>query len=654
MDKIDANDPETRSPDFVRENLLRLQALFPELLTEGPAGASINLDVLKTLVGDQTVTDADEKYGLNWHGKRQARQLALTPSTGTLRPCPEDSLDWDTTQNLMIEGDNLEVLKLLQKSYAGKVKLIYIDPPYNTGKDFVYPDHFQDNIQNYLELTGQVEGGRKISSNTEASGRFHTDWLNMMYPRLKLARNLLSDDGVIFISIDYTELARLQDVCAEIFGEESFIGTFAWRKKSSISYLSTSILTIHEHILAYSKSPASITLVDQIRWQHDTEPVFHVFQAGNPERERIIRAGARLKSASREPDAVEMPAGIYKLPSHSVEFLNQATFRGGILQGDIVVRGRFTVGQDLLDSTPATILISRSGMMYQEKDGEPRSKPPLSIIDENQWVTRIASGEIKALFGQDAVFGYPKPVGLIKYLCHLFPDNSTPVLDFFAGSGTTGHAVMAQNAADGGTRRFILVQLPEPLDTANKDQKAAADFCDELSKPRTIAELTKERLRRASRKLRDENPLFSGDLGFRVFKLDSSNIRAWEPNRENLEQTLLDHEQHLKADRTEGDVLYEVLLKLGLDLCVPIEQRTLAGKTVHSVGGGVLLACLADRIDRTEVEELGRGLAAWRKELSPAGDTTCLFRDDAFVDDVAKTNLAALLQQHGIARVRSL
>lgn len=543
MDKIHAQDPETRSPDFFEENLARLKALFPEMVTEGPTGASINVDVLKTLVGDRTVTDADEKYGLNWHGKRQARRLALTPSTGTLRPCPEDSLDWDTTQNLMIEGDNLDVLKLLQKRYAGKVKLIYIDPPYNTGKDFVYPDNFQDSIKNYLERTGQIEGGRKISSNTEASGRKHTNWLNMMYPRLKLARNLLSDDGVLFVSIDDTELARLQDVCAEIFGEESFIGTFAWRKKSSISYLSTSMLTIHEHILAYSKSPSGITLVDHIRWQHDTESVFHVFQSGNPERERIVRAGARLKNASREFDIVEMPAGIYKLPSHSVEFLNQATFKEGILQGDIVVRGRFTVGQDLLDSIPAAILINKSGMMYQEKDGEPRSKPPLSIIDENQWVTRTASAEIKAIFGQDAVFSYPKPVGLIKYLCHLFPDNSALVLDFFAGSGTTGHAVMAQNAADGGNRRYILVQLPEPLDATCKNQRIAAEYCDQLGKPRTIAEITKERLRRASRKIRDENPLFTGDLGFRVFKLDSSNIRAGEPDREDLvEQKIRDLE----------------------------------------------------------------------------------------------------------------
>ena len=233
MRKITADDVLSKTTDGVAENLAALSAMFPELVTEGPDGVAVNLDVLKQLVGDQTVTDAEEKYGLNWHGKRRARQLALTPSTGTLRPCPEDSVDWDTTQNLMIEGDNLEVLKILQKSYAGKVKLIYIDPPYNTGKDFVYPDNFQDNIKNYLELTGQTgDGGKKLSSNTEASGRFHTDWLNMMYPRLKLARNLLREDGVMLIHMDEHEHANISTLLSDIFGEENILGAAVWDKKN--------------------------------------------------------------------------------------------------------------------------------------------------------------------------------------------------------------------------------------------------------------------------------------------------------------------------------------------------------------------------------------------------------------------------------------
>ena len=253
MKKLNENDPETRSPDLITENIEKLKGLFPELISEGPEGVSINIDVLKSLVGDKTVTENDEKYGLNWFGKRRARQLALTPSTGTLRPCPEESVDWDTTQNLMIEGDNLEVLKLLQKSYAGRVKLIYIDPPYNTGKDFVYPDDFKDNIKNYLELTGQVEGGRKISSNTEASGRLHTNWLNMMYPRLKLARSLLSPGGVIFVSIADHEQHDLRLSMDEIFGPENFVATVIWHKMDSPKNTAIHFSEDHDYVLVYAK-----------------------------------------------------------------------------------------------------------------------------------------------------------------------------------------------------------------------------------------------------------------------------------------------------------------------------------------------------------------------------------------------------------------
>ncbi len=256
MQKIEATSPEVQSANLVADNVAQLKALFPELVTEGPHGPAVNLDVLKALVGNSTVTDAEEKYGLNWHGKRAARQLALTPSTGTLRPCPDESVDWDTTKNLMIEGDNLEVLKLLQKSYAGKVKLIYIDPPYNTGKDFVYPDSFQDSIRNYMELTGQLEGGRKISSNTEASGRFHTDWLNMMYPRLKLARTLLREDGSIFITIDDGEAANLRLICDDIFGEENFRACVSWQKKYAVSNNFKGIASIRDVVLIYAKSPS--------------------------------------------------------------------------------------------------------------------------------------------------------------------------------------------------------------------------------------------------------------------------------------------------------------------------------------------------------------------------------------------------------------
>jgi adenine-specific DNA-methyltransferase len=657
MKKLTLNDPETSSLDGVAENIRRLKALFPELVTEGPNGAAVNVDVLKALVGDATVTDADEKYGLNWHGKRRARQLALMPSTGTLRPCPEESVDWDTTQNLMIEGDNLEVLKLLQKSYAGKVKLIYIDPPYNTGKDFVYPDDYQDSIKNYLELTGQVEGGRKISTNTEASGRFHTNWLNMMYPRLRAAREMLRSDGVIFISIDDSELGNLRAVCDEVFGGENFVGRVTWERKRKGSHLSPKFVQRTESLLIYSQSNADIRLFGEPAGEEEDQPLV---KRTNATKTLTIPAGV-VETSMEDGD---LEPGLYGSGSSAVELLSPAVIRNGRFSTQLTLRGPFIWTQQNLDEElkeGARLFIRTRNLSLRVLKAAHRQgfKALSSILTQAVGTNEDALSELAKLFDvpEDEVpFDYPKPLGYIQKIVSSAThwDRDAIVIDFFGGSGTTGHAVMAQNALDGGRRRYVLVQLPEPLDPENKDQKVAADFCDKLNKPRNIAELTKERLRRAAKKIKDENPTYTGDLGFRVFKLDSSNIRPWEPDSDNLEQTLLDSMEHIKADRTETDVLYELLLKLGLDLCVPIESRTFADKEVHSVGGGVLMACLAPKIERTEVEALAQGIVDWHKALAPAGDTTCVFRDSAFADDVAKTNMAAILEQHGITNVRSL
>lgn len=293
---------------------------------------------------------------------------------------------------------------------------------------------------------------------------------------------------------------------------------------------------------------------------------------------------------------------------------------------------------------------------YEDEEGAEHD--PFYCFMESDWSSTSEAGkaELNEILGNDHGFDTVKPTRLLKTLIQSItnPGNNEIVVDFFAGSGTTGHAVMAQNSADGGNRRYVLVQLPEPLDPENKDQKTAANFCDQIGKPRTIAELTKERLRRAAKKVKDDNTLFAGDLGFRVFKLDSSNIRAWEPNRDDLEQTLLDHAEHIVSGRSEQDILYELLLKLGLDLTVPIEQKPIAGKTVHSIGAGALLVCLSDTIDRDAIEPLAQGIVAWHNELKPAVDTRLVFRDSAFADDVAKTNLTAILQQQGLDDVRSL
>jgi len=671
MKKLTPNDPETRSPDLVAENLSALKALFPELVTEGPDGAAINVDVLKALVGDKTVTDAEEKYGLNWHGKRRARQLALTPSTGTLRPCPEESVDWDNTQNLMIEGDNLEVLKLLQKSYAGKVKLIYIDPPYNTGKDFVYPDNFQDSIKNYLELTGQVEGGARISSNTEASGRFHTDWLNMMYPRIKAAQSLLRQDGAIFVSCDETEQARLRLAMDEVFGAENFVADMVWAagRKNDSRLISVS----HEYIVCYARDAGFLT-AEKVEWRQRKKGLEDIYsQYEKVKREHGANYSA-MTAAMKEwykGLADSHPAKAHKHYAHvdarGVYFPDNISWPGGGGPKYEVLHPR----------TKKPVAVPSRGWMTSDPEkikqwiaedrvhfGVDETSVPCikSYLRDREYQApysvfyqdgRAATKRLRDLMGDDC-FDFPKDEFVLQEIVEMLTGPGDTVLDYFAGSGTTAHAVMAQNAADGGNRHYILVQLPEPLDPENKDQKVAAEFCDKIKKPRNIAELTKERLRRAAKKIKDENPMFAGDLGFRVFKLDSTNIREWDPKRDGLEGSLQMSIEHLKTDRKEADILYELLLKLGLDLCVPIETRKVAGKDVHSIGGGVLMTCLAQKITRDDVEKLGSGIVEWRKALAPASETTCVFRDSAFADDVAKTNLAAILNQHGIANVRSL
>ena len=631
MQKIDAASSLAQSADIQTYNIAKLKALFPEVFTEGKDGAAINVDVLKGLVGN-VVTDADEKYGLNWHGKRRARQLALTPSTGTLRPCPGESVDWDTTQNLMIEGDNLEVLKLLQKSYAGKVKLIYIDPPYNTGNDFVYPDNFQDSIKNYLQLTGQVEGGAKISSNTDASGRFHTDWLNMIYPRLKLAHSLLRDDGVIFVSIADHEIHNLRAAMNEVFGEENFVAAVIWQKVFSPKNSARHFSEDHDYVVVYAKN-AEV-------WKPRLLP-------------RTEEMEARYSNPDNDP-------------------------RGPWTSGDVSARNYYGEGTYPITSPTGRVIegpppgrywgvseanfreLDRDRRIWWGADGNnmPRLKRFLSQVQDGKvpqtlWLhtevgnTQEAKKELLAAVSfpsSDVVFDTPKPTRLMRRILQLAttPDSADIVIDFFAGTGTTMDAMYQQNAEDGGKRRCILVQLPEPLAGAE-----AAGWT-------TIADVTKARIRGAGKRRREADPMFAGDAGFRVFKLDTSNILAWAPNRENIEQSLLDHLEHVDAGRTEADVLYELLLKLGLDLCVPIERQTIAGKTVHSVGGGVLMACLDTTITAADAEPLALGIAAWHQKLAPAGDTTCVFRDSAFVDDVAKSNLAAILEQQGIAKVRSL
>ncbi|MCI7875814.1 site-specific DNA-methyltransferase, partial [Klebsiella pneumoniae] len=565
MNKLSPEMPELQSMNITADNITKLKSLFPEAFNEN----GIDFDVLKQLLGEN-VDEKEERYGLNWHGKRQARQLALTPSRGTLRPCKDESVDWHNTKNLMIEGDNLEVLKLLQKSYAGKVKLIYIDPPYNTGKDFVYPDNFQDNMKNYLEITGQTEDGARLSTNTETSGRYHTDWLNMIYPRLKLARNLLKEDGVIFISIDDTEVDNLKKVCSEIFGEENFVANIVWQKKYSPQNDATYFSDMHDHILVYAKQRKT-SKNDSNGWNIDFLP-------------RSDEQNAAYKNPDNDP------RGVWKSVDLSVKTYSKANdYSITTPSGRIVTPPASRCWQV---SEKRFVELCKENKIWFGENGNnvPSIKRFLTEVQDGVVPTtwwsykecghnQEAKQELKKLMeGESVFFDTPKPLRLLDRILHLATTNDKDciILDFFAGSGTTAHATLNKNIADSGSRRYIAVQLPEKID----DEKYY-----------TISELTKERLRRAGKKVREDNPEWKGDVGFRVFKLDTSNIRPWEATAETLSEQLDAYVSPILEGRSEEDLLTELMLKRGIDLSVNVEVRQFDGLTVSCVDGGKLFTC---------------------------------------------------------------
>ncbi|QLR82282.1 site-specific DNA-methyltransferase [Citrobacter freundii] len=628
MNKLSPEMPELQSMNITADNITKLKSLFPEAFNEG----SVDFEVLKQLLGEN-VDDKEERYGLNWHGKRQARQLALTPSRGTLRPCKDESVDWHNTKNLMIEGDNLEVLKLLQKSYAGKVKLIYIDPPYNTGKDFVYPDNFQDNMKNYLEITGQTEDGARLSTNTETSGRYHTDWLNMIYPRLKLARNLLKEDGVIFISIDDTEVDNLKKVCSEIFGEENFVANIVWQKKYSPQNDATYFSDMHDHILVYAKQRKT-SKNDSNGWNIDFLP-------------RSDEQNAAYKNPDNDP------RGVWKSVDLSVKTYSKANdYSITTPSGRIVTPPASRCWQV---SEKRFVELCKENKIWFGENGNnvPSIKRFLTEVQDGVVPTtwwsykecghnQEAKQELKKLMeGESVFFDTPKPLRLLDRILHLATTNDKDciILDFFAGSGTTAHATLNKNIADSGSRRYIAVQLPEKID----DEKYY-----------TISELTKERLRRAGKKVREDNPEWKGDVGFRVFKLDTSNIRPWEATAETLSEQLDAYVSPILEGRSEEDLLTELMLKRGIDLSVNVEVRQFDGLTVSCVDGGKLFTCFAKQIPASSVEELTKGIIDWHKSLKAGKDTVCYFLDDAFENNIAKTNLCAILEQHGLTNLHSL
>lgn len=619
-----------QSEDILKDNIAALRELFPEVCCE----EKIDFDKLKQVLGEYT-DDSAERYNFTWNGKGQALRLSQTPSTGTLRPCKEESKDWDDTQNLYIEGDNLEVLKLLQKSYHGKIKMIYIDPPYNTGGDFVYPDNFSDSIENYKKITGQVDDeGCKLSTNSEANGRYHTDWLNMMYPRLRLARNLLTDDGTIFISIDDVEQANLKRLCDEIFGAENFVASIIWQKvfapKNSAKYFSVS----HEYILCYAK------------------------QAGNwsPNLlERSEEANDRYKNPdqdSRGPWASDnlTARNFYGAGQYSVVCPS-----GRVIEGPPT--GRYwTISKEKFKE-----LDSDNRIWWGEAgDNMPRLKRFLcdvqqGIVPQTLWTfeevghTQEAKKELLSVVpfsNSNDVFDTPKPPRLITRMLKIATNKDSYILDFFSGSATTAQAIMQLNAEDEGNRKYLMVQLPEPCPANTGDPKC---------KYQTICEIGKERIRRAGGKIKaeieeqnaqlkiGEEPKKVPDIGFKDFKLDSSNLKKWDPDFNNLEQSLFDSVGNYVDGRSELDVVYEIMLKMGLDLTWPLETHAYGGKNVYTIGLGALMICLDDHI----TPDVAEGMVSLHKELAPES-WKVVFKDNGFAYDSAKVNIKEILKCAGL------
>ena len=649
MKKLLAKD--MQSEDIVKQNIEKLKELFPEVFSED----KIKFEQLEELLGNHVNQDEDH-YNFTWHGKKKAARLAQTPSTGTLRPAKDESVDFDNTQNLFIEGDNLEVLKLLQKSYHRKVKMIYIDPPYNTGNDFVYEDDFKDGVKHYLEMTGQTdESGKKLGTNSNSAGRYHTNWLNMMYPRLKLARNLLQDDGVIFISIDDNEQANLKKLCDEVFGEENFVELFILRSNPRGNQAKKITASEHDYLLCYAKvlkkiSPMGFKKTDE---EYNKEDNFGKYR----------EMGLRKRGAgSRREDAPNQFYSIFYNPKNNnidikkrdeecIEIIPKLS------NGD---EGRWRWSYSSVLERKDELIIRQvkrdSGLEYDVFVKDYFSTDTISkiksIIYEKHVNFETATREVASLFNMKKYFDYPKPIALLNMLSKISTNKNDLMLDFFAGSGTTAHAVMQLNAEDGGNRKCISVQLPELIDDTEKKKKDNAEaikFLKSIHKPINIAEISKERIRRAAKKIKQENPDYQGDLGFKVFKLDSSNIKRWEAGFDSLKEDLLDAVDYIKNDRTNDDIVFEILLKYGLDLTLPIETRNIAGKKIYIIGLGALIICLDDGINM----EVVNGICTLKEELSPE-IMRVVFSDNGFKDDVIKTNAITTLKRSGIEDIKSL
>jgi adenine-specific DNA-methyltransferase len=624
MDKL-----KMHSPNLTAANIQRLAELFPNCVTEASDGKggvkkAIDFDLLRQELSEHIVEGPQERYQLTWPGKREALLLANAPVAKTLRPCREESVDFDITKNLFIEGDNLDALKLLQETYLGKVKMIYIDPPYNTGNDFVYDDDFAATTDEYLETSRQIaQEGTRLVANTESNGRFHSDWLTMIYSRLTLARNLLRDDGVIMISIDDHEAANLKRVCDEIFGEQNFEAAFVWQRKQSPQRDATNISATHDYILTYSR-------------RHPTDR-----KDSSGWLARLLPMGDEQLGRYRNPD--NDPRGLWASTDCTIN--KTAKERPNLFYG---VRNPHT-GQDVFPSQNRTWSFDRGSMdkliaenrLWWGENGSnfPRLKAFLTenqqgvrpqtvllrtVVGDNQAATR----ELNELFPEGNVFDTPKPVTLIRHLCYVANvRDDDVVLDFFAGSATTAEAVLQMNAEDGMARRFIMVQLSEPYEEASLASSLGFN---------TITETAKERIRRAGKKILDGrcHSSWNSDIGFRTLKIDTSNMKEVYYTPDAVTQDLLsDQIDNVREDRTPEDLLFQVLLDWGVDLGLSITQQTIAGNQVFFVDGNALAACFERGIDESFV-----------KELATYKPLRAVFRDAGFASDSVKINVEQLFK----------
>lgn len=639
------------SVDMTAQNIEKIGALFPNCITEtvdenGKPKKVINFEILKQMLyGD--VLDGEEAYEFTWAGKKAAIVEANKPIRKTLRPCPEESVDWNNTENLYIEGDNLEVLKLLQESYLGQIKMIYIDPPYNTGNDFIYRDDFGLSVREYEEELGlKDDEGNRLFKNTDSNGRFHSDWCSMIYSRLLLARNLLSNDGVIFISIDDNEQENLKKIADEVFGAESFITQLVWEKKKKGSFLSNSITNVKEYVLVYCKKISDFEgLIGEINNNTETYPCIN---APNKRELRVIPAGIESKYKEKDyflPKGTEISDTTMSIVLHS-----NLVIKDGVLAEELTIEGNWRYSQEAMAEYAKKKELYLTRDLYLRRivnDTRYKTmKDLLPRVGDNSEVAHnalfdinnlAASGwgsnedadeELRLLFGVQKLMDYPKPVRLIAKLLVAYRNtNDCVVLDFFSGSATTAHATMLLNSIDGGHRKFIMVQLPEETIANSEANKAGYT---------NICEIGKDRIKRAGKSIKENSPLTTNELdtGFRVFRLDESNMTDVYYSPSEYSQDLLSMlESNVKSDRNDLDLLFGCLLEWGLPLSLPYSSEQIDGCTVHNYNDGDLIACFDENVPDSVIKEIAK-----RQPLR------AVFRDSSFANSPSKINVGEIFK----------